>query len=151
MIKQSFVKNFALMHQKQSTESLELLCTFLRTNVFIKMIDLAWNQMTHSQIKPLLDCLAENDQLQEINLSHNKLFRPGRDNCGGCEQHVTECIKSMIIKNQQLIHLFLNNCGLSFKILMEVLPYMKFSPSLVAVHLSNNLGISDETRQDLVE
>ena len=75
MIKHSFVKNLVLMHQKQNTESISKLCHFLRNNVFIKMLDLAWNQMTYQQVKPLLECLSENEQLQEINLSHNKLYK----------------------------------------------------------------------------
>jgi hypothetical protein len=57
----------------------------------------------------------------------------------------------MVENNPQLIHLFLNNCNLSTNILKEVLPAFKRSRSLVAIHLANNTGISEETKPELAK
>lgn len=35
----------------------------------------------------------------------------------------------------------MNQCGLSFRIVESLIPQLKYSPSLVAVHLSNNPGV----------
>lgn len=50
----------------------------------------------------------------------------------------------MIILNRKLIHLNLNNTGLTEDILNMLIPELKQSFSLMGVHLSNNPGISEE-------
>ena len=41
------------------------------------------------------------------------------------------------------MHLYLNNCGLSYATLEALVPFLKHSPSLLAVHLSNNPGLKN--------
>lgn len=40
------------------------------------------------------------------------------------------------------MHLMLVQCGLSFEVLDALMPYIRLSPSLLSVHLSNNPGIT---------
>jgi hypothetical protein len=88
-----------------------------------------------------LECLANNSSLEELNISHNRLIdisvNRTEEDIEEAEDYIIEQMKSFLISNQRLIHLFLNQCSLSYRIIVGILPYIKFSPSLVAVHLQN--------------
>lgn len=47
-------------------------------------------------------------------------------------------LSNLLKKSQNLIHLQLNDCGLSFNIIKDLLPYIQKSPSLVSLHLCEN-------------
>ena len=48
------------------------------------------------------------------------------------------------------MHLHLDFCGLNYEIINDILPFIKHSPSLVAVHLGNNPGITEKTKPLLI-
>ena len=74
MIKQTFVSNLVLMTVPFNTECVEKLCEYLYTNSHLKQLDISWNELTSMQYRPLLECLSQNQNLQELNLSHNRLM-----------------------------------------------------------------------------
>ena len=47
------------------------LANIIREDHFLRNIDISWNEMTYFQYVPILEAFAENNILEEINLSHN--------------------------------------------------------------------------------
>ena len=72
-LKTSFIRTLVLINVSFSEESIRKLCLLIDNNNFLKNLDLSWNELRCSMYKPLLECLANNTILQEINLSHNQL------------------------------------------------------------------------------
>lgn len=61
------------------------------------------------------------------------------------EKEVIELLSLMFQSNQTLTHFDLSNCGLTEDIIYEILTYIKSSPTLVSIHLSNNPGITRDS------
>ena len=56
----------------------------------------------------------------------------------------------MLSRNERLFHLDISECGLSADMLKEIAKAVSYAPSLLALHLSGNPGLSQETIEHLV-
>ena len=58
------------------------------------------------------------------------------------QELVISCLKNILVDNQQLTHLDISGTGLTQLIIESILPFVKDSPSLTSIHLSNNPAIT---------
>lgn len=145
----SYLRTLVLINASFNNKTVAQFCNIIKEDHFLRNIDISWNELTYFQYMPILEAFAENNLLEEVNLSHNQLFEPGTfqeedQKIQNLEEKVIKYLKTMLINNQRLTHLFLNECGLTFTILDSIVNFIKYSPSLVAVHLSNNPGIQEQ-------
>ena len=63
------------------------------------------------------------------------------DTSNNYELELTQLLSLTFQSNQTLTHFDLSNCGLSELIIYEILTFIKGSPTLASIHLSNNPGI----------
>ena len=56
---------------------------------------------------------------------------------------ISDYLITMFVENQKLTHIDLSCTGLDQQIIKDILPSAKESSSLVAIHLSNNPGITE--------
>ena len=67
------------------------------------------------------------------------------------EDTIFEYLRDIMKENHSLVHLSLNNTGLSTHILFELMTFIKASPTLASVHLSNNPGVTEESIEQFAQ
>ena len=82
LLTNSYLRNLVLVGTNFSAAAVDKLCAFIDENHFLKQLDLSWNELApradgdedvsgYEAYRPLLECLARNSSLEEINLSQN--------------------------------------------------------------------------------
>ena len=74
LLTNSYLRNLVLVGTSFSAAAVDKLCTFINENYFLKQLDLSWSELAPRKdgaYRPLLECLARNSSLEEINLSQN--------------------------------------------------------------------------------
>jgi hypothetical protein len=122
-------------------------------NIFLKHLDLSNNKMPINSVTQLLKNLGGEDStmdLETLNLSDNILFDEHKyENEKEQNSYTSDFIlhlKNIFIQNQSLSHIDLSATGLSESIIFQLIACIKTSPSLVGVHLTNNSGITTESK-----
>ena len=109
-----------------NSESLKKLGHYIERNAYLRQIDLSWNELSCVQYPPILQAMAENQNLTEINLSHNQIYDARRflskRRQDDFEKNTIERLQAILADNQFLMHLFLNQCGLSLRIVEALIP-----------------------------
>ena len=113
----------------------------------LQNLDLSWNQLRPKTMKRLLEVICSSKRLQMINVSFNNL-------CDGSstEKEQSELVQMLghtIKHNKELLHLDLSCTGLPSLVIKELGACLKRSPSLLAIHLSDNPGLTKENLEYL--
>lgn len=127
----------------------------LKSNKQLKFLNLSHNNLvTHvpSFQKNFgnvggLETIAEEGAAQDQGANDNRPNRIGSNRptngLNAQQQELIDCIAKFIRRNKQLIHLNLEDCGLSYPMMKELLPAIKRSRSLQAIHLCGNPGLTE--------
>ena len=89
-----------------NSESLKKLSRFIERNAYLRQIDLSWNELSCVQYPPILQAMAENQNLTEINLSHNQMYDARRfqnkQRQEDFEDQTIEALQEILANNQFL-------------------------------------------------
>lgn len=160
--KNSEIEVLNLINIGITKESLQYLVDFIQNDncSFLRELDVSNNYMqSFFSYLPLLQALSTcSMQFQVISLAANNLFDEQTvfreeaacnmkevENLRLHEEKVLEAVKHILINRTSLNHLNLAETGLTYRILFEMITFIKSSPSLVSVHLSNNPGLTNES------
>jgi hypothetical protein len=66
------------------------------------------------------------------------------------EKIVVDLIQHFLMSNTKLMHFDLTQCGLTSDMLLEITKAVKYTQSLVGIHLSGNPGLTPDVREKIV-
>ena len=104
------------------------------------MLDVSWNSLVPKAMKKLLEKIAENRKLENINLSFNQIA--DHKTTEKEELKLAVYTTTAIKRNKKLMHLDLSCTGLSPLIVKEIGNAMRRARSLLSIHLSDNPGLT---------
>jgi len=110
------------------------------------------NRKTNRKRKdPPKESINEKDELLAKMLGEESTQRPKKKLFNENEKKVVDLLQLMLSSNSNLMHLDLSECGLSADMLLEISRSIKFSMSLIAVHLSGNPGLTQYVKNKIIQ
>jgi hypothetical protein len=145
----SQLKSLALVKVPMAIEALQGLVAFIPKARRLTHLDLSWNSLPPKSVKPLLEVITESRRLQFVDLSWTCLVR---NEAAEEEQQQTSAMLGSLIKfNKQLLHLNLEQTGLTELVLRDLGHQIRRAGSVLSIHLSGNPGLSKEVKDFLVQ
>lgn len=132
-----------LQKTQMNSQIVGLLVEMIEDNNGLKILDISWTQLDHSQFKPILECLASNRSLVDVNLSWNRLAdlptaKKTSETIRLEQIKAATDIASFMKYNKQLANLDLSHCNLSSPMFEIIKPCLRKSMTLLTIDLSGN-------------
>lgn len=133
---------------------------FNHSQPYLRHLDISSNRILFPNYIQLLECLSKCYQmhLEYLSLDNNELFDEAKSRKlmeeqpkVNYQQLIIQYFTDLIMDSHHLTHLNLSNTGLNEEIVHALLPAIKSSTSLVAVHLSSNPGITERSKAEIME
>jgi Ran GTPase-activating protein (RanGAP) involved in mRNA processing and transport len=148
------LQTLCLSKSQYSPAGIQHLCTFIQSAKTLTTLDISWCEMpmgSANSFFQILQALSTNRKLVNLNLSWNNLADIGSnvrndeeiktDRLPEPSMYPAQCasfLASFIKYNKQVQHMNLENCSLSLEMMQILAAAIRKSPSLQALHLSNN-------------
>ena len=115
-------------------------------------LDLSFNDMLPPKMDVLFSYLRDNKKLVHLNISHNNLIEGMIGNNLAAvldtEAKVGEYLDHFLRVNRKLVHIDLTATNLSETAMLQILPAIRKSKSIQAVHLSGNPGVTEHFKAE---
>ena len=123
-------------------QSVAMLNDLIQDHKRLVVLDISWNSLLPKQMKKIVDKIGENRRLESINLAWNQILvvnSPEKE-----QLRVAESLSKAIKRNKHLLHFDLTSTGLPALVIKEIGLSMKRAGSLLAIHLTDNPGLTPE-------
>ena len=132
----SQLKTLVIPQLNLGEDGLSTLCGMLRSRTALCTLDISWNRFAAGQVKELLRALAQNTQLESVNLAMTAVSP--KQNLSG--------LQCFLRNNKRLLHVDLSGMVHTVEQVRQTIKSVKKSETLLALHLSHTPIISSSRR-----
>ena len=136
------LKHLGTANLRLNKHSVNLITEFLKGAEYLQSLDISWNMIRCDHLVPLIFSLRCSANLQYLNLSWNQLSDKDSRN--------SKNLREFLLYQKSILHLDLSYTGLNEQEVSIIVNGVKWSSSLVAIHLTGN-RISPQSEQKIQE
>ncbi|CAI2364707.1 unnamed protein product [Moneuplotes crassus] len=135
------IKELVLTTVKLNSLSTKNICTFISENYSLRKLDLSWNEIFMSDLGNLTESIGNVTHIQYLSLAAVPFSGPNNTKMA---THLSTILR------KSLVHCDLSGCNLSHECCLILAKAMRYSRTLVAIHLSAN-NMSSYTKEEMMD
>ena len=130
LVRKVRLRNLGLSNLKINVKVTELVTQLITDSEYLQSLDISWNMLRASDISNLTSSLKYSTNLRYLNLSWNNLS----DETGENAKH----LRNFLLLQWTILHVDFSFMGLSETEVLTIIDGVKWSHSLIGIHLTGN-------------